>query len=76
MAVVPLNAVYVVGNFRRPQLTDVVRGSGWRSKVDSFPDAAIDGHVDSVSPGSGLEFSLLPADNATGNFTKIVSESP
>ncbi|TWF43849.1 HlyD family secretion protein [Neorhizobium alkalisoli] len=76
MAVVPLNAVYVVGNFKETQLTDVVPGQRVAVKVDSFPDATIDGHVDSVSPGSGLEFSLLPADNATGNFTKIVQRIP
>ncbi|TCR81472.1 HlyD family secretion protein [Rhizobium sp. BK376] len=76
MAVVPLNAVYVVANFKETQLTYVRPGQEVEIKVDSFPDAAIKGHVDSISPASGLEFSLLPPDNATGNFTKIVQRIP
>ncbi|ANM09709.1 MULTISPECIES: HlyD family secretion protein [unclassified Rhizobium] len=76
MAVVPLHAVYVVANFKETQLTHVRPGQPVEIKVDSFPDIAIKGHVDSVSPASGLEFSLLPPDNATGNFTKIVQRIP
>jgi membrane fusion protein (multidrug efflux system) len=45
-------------------------------EIDSFPDATLKGHVDSLSPASGLEFALLPPDNATGNFTKIVQRIP
>jgi membrane fusion protein (multidrug efflux system) len=44
--------------------------------VDTFPDEVIHGHVDSVSPATGLQFALLPPDNATGNFTKIVQRLP
>ncbi|KKZ87287.1 hemolysin D [Rhizobium phaseoli] len=76
MAVVPLHSVYVVANFKETQLTYVRPGQSVKIKVDSFPDIAIKGHVDSVSPASGLEFSLLPPDNATGNFTKIVQRIP
>jgi membrane fusion protein (multidrug efflux system) len=76
MAVVPLHSVYVVANFKETQLTNVRAGQKVEIKVDSFPDAAIKGHVDSISPASGLEFSLLPPDNATGNFTKIVQRVP
>lgn len=76
MAVVPLHSVYVVANFKETQLTDVRAGQPVEVKVDSFPDAEIKGHVDSISPASGLEFSLLPPDNATGNFTKIVQRIP
>lgn len=76
MAVVPLHSVYVVANFKETQLTHVRAGQPVDIKVDSFPDTAIKGHVDSVSPASGLEFSLLPPDNATGNFTKIVQRIP
>jgi membrane fusion protein (multidrug efflux system) len=76
MAVVPLDAVYVVANFKETQLTYVRPGQPVDIKVDSFPDIAIKGHVDSLSPASGLEFSLLPPDNATGNFTKIVQRIP
>ncbi|ANK84867.1 MULTISPECIES: HlyD family secretion protein [Rhizobium] len=76
MAVVPLHAVYVVANFKETQLTYVRPGQSVEIKVDSFPDMSVKGHVDSVSPASGLEFSLLPPDNATGNFTKIVQRIP
>jgi membrane fusion protein (multidrug efflux system) len=76
MAVVPLQAVYVVANFKETQLTHVRGGEPVTIAVDTFPDAAIHGRVDSLSPASGLEFSLLPPDNATGNFTKIVQRIP
>ncbi|AYD04225.1 HlyD family secretion protein [Neorhizobium sp. NCHU2750] len=76
MAVVPLHAVYVVANFKETQLTDMKPGQPVAIKVDSFPNLKIHGHVDSISPASGLEFSLLPPDNATGNFTKIVQRIP
>ena len=76
MAVVPLDSVYVVANFKETQLTYVRPGQSVEIKVDSFPDVTIKGHVDSLSPASGLEFSLLPPDNATGNFTKIVQRIP
>jgi membrane fusion protein, multidrug efflux system len=76
MAVVPLQAVYVVANFKETQLTHVRGGEPVTVAVDTFPGAAIGGHVDSLSPASGLEFSLLPPDNATGNFTKIVQRIP
>ncbi|AGB75698.1 MULTISPECIES: HlyD family secretion protein [Rhizobium] len=76
MAVVPLHSVYVVANFKETQLTYVRPGQSVEIKVDSFPDVTIKGHVDSLSPASGLEFSLLPPDNATGNFTKIVQRIP
>jgi len=76
MAVVPLDAAYIVANFKETQLTRVRDGQPVTVKVDSFPGVKITGHVDSLSPASGLEFSLLPPDNATGNFTKIVQRIP
>ncbi|TPJ55822.1 HlyD family secretion protein [Mesorhizobium sp. B2-2-4] len=76
MAVVPLNAVYVVANFKETQLTHVQSGQPVEIAVDGFPGVALKGRVDSVSPASGLEFALLPPDNATGNFTKIVQRIP
>ena len=76
MAVVPLDAVYVVANFKETQLTHVRAGQPVELRVDSFRDRALHGHVDSLSPASGLEFALLPPDNATGNFTKIVQRVP
>jgi len=76
MAVVPLSDVYVVANFKETQLTHVRDGAPVEVKVDGFPGVHLTGHVDSVSPASGLEFALLPPDNATGNFTKIVQRIP
>jgi membrane fusion protein (multidrug efflux system) len=76
MAVVPLHAVYVVANFKETQLTHVRQGQSVEVEVDTFPGVKLRGHVDSLSPASGLEFALLPPDNATGNFTKIVQRIP
>ncbi|VIO68367.1 HlyD family secretion protein [Bradyrhizobium ivorense] len=76
MAVVPLDAVYVVANFKETQLTNVRNGQPVELTVDSFHNTRLKGHVDSLSPASGLEFALLPPDNATGNFTKIVQRVP
>jgi len=76
MAVVPLHRVYVVGNFKETQLTYVRKGQPVTITIDSYPGIRLTGHVDSVSPASGLEFALLPPDNATGNFTKIVQRVP
>jgi membrane fusion protein (multidrug efflux system) len=76
MAVVPVNAAYVVANFKETQLVHVHPGQPVKVAVDGQPGLTFVGHVDSVSPASGLEFALLPPDNATGNFTKIVQRIP
>jgi membrane fusion protein (multidrug efflux system) len=76
MAVVPLDAVYVVANFKETQLTYVRNGQPVEVRIDSFHGTTLRGHVDSLSPASGLEFALLPPDNVTGNFTKIVQRVP
>ena len=76
MAVVPLQQVYVVANFKETQLTSVQPGQQARIRVDTFADHDIIGRVDTIAPASGMEFSLLPPDNATGNFTKIVQRIP
>jgi membrane fusion protein (multidrug efflux system) len=76
MAIVPLGAVYVVANFKETQLTHVRNGQPVEIEIDSFHGTKLRGHVDSLSPASGLEFALLPPDNATGNFTKIVQRVP
>jgi len=76
MAVVPLDAVYVVANFKETQLAHVRNGQPVEIRIDSFHGTRLRGHVDSLSPASGLEFALLPPDNATGNFTKIVQRIP
>jgi membrane fusion protein (multidrug efflux system) len=76
MAVVPLDQVYVVANFKETQLTNVRNGQPVEIWIDTFHGTKLKGHVDSLSPASGLEFALLPPDNATGNFTKIVQRLP
>jgi membrane fusion protein (multidrug efflux system) len=72
ISVVPLNNVWVVANYKETQLTNVVVGQKAEIKVDTFPDVVIHGTVAGISPASGSQFSLLPPDNATGNFTKVV----
>jgi membrane fusion protein (multidrug efflux system) len=76
MQIVPLHAVYVTANYKETQLTDVHPGQPVEVEVDTFPGVKIAGHVDSLAPASGQEFALLPPDNATGNFTKIVQRIP
>jgi len=76
MALVPIQDSYVIANFKETQLAGMVRGEAVTLDVDAFPDAEIHGRIDSLSPGSGSQFSLLPPENATGNFTKIVQRFP
>jgi membrane fusion protein (multidrug efflux system) len=76
MAVVPLQSVYVVANFKETQLADVKTGQLVELTIDGLPGVTVKGKVDSLAPASGLEFALLPPDNATGNFTKIVQRIP
>lgn len=76
MSVVPANGAYVVANYKETQLTDVHEGQAVDIAVDMFPGQVVHGHVDSIAPASGQEFALLPPDNATGNFTKVVQRIP
>ena len=76
MSVVPISQAYIVANYKETQLTDVRAGQPVEIGVDTFPGVAVRGHVDSIAPASGQEFALLPPDNATGNFTKIVQRIP
>jgi membrane fusion protein, multidrug efflux system len=76
MAIVPIHDVYVVANYKETQLTGVHAGQPVDIEVDTFPGQLVHGHVDSIAPASGQEFALLPPDNATGNFTKIVQRIP
>jgi membrane fusion protein (multidrug efflux system) len=76
MSVVPAAGAYVVANFKETQLTDVREGQEVDIAVDMFPGQVVHGHVDSIAPASGQEFALLPPDNATGNFTKVVQRIP
>jgi len=76
LALVPVEQSYVVANFKETQLRRLRAGQPVEIRVDSFPQTALHGRVESVSPGSGAIFALLPPDNATGNFTKIVQRFP
>jgi membrane fusion protein (multidrug efflux system) len=71
MAIVE-NNYWIVANFKETQLNRIKNGQSVEVKLDAFPDRIFLGRVDSIAPASGAQFSLLPPDNATGNFTKIV----
>jgi membrane fusion protein (multidrug efflux system) len=76
MSVVPVDGAYIVANYKETQLTDVHEGQAVDVAIDMFPGKVVHGHVDSIAPASGQEFALLPPDNATGNFTKVVQRIP
>ena len=75
MAVVERN-VWVLGNFKETQIGRMRVGQHVDVKIDAIPDHKFSAHIDSLQPGTGAVFSLLPPDNATGNFTKIVQRVP
>jgi membrane fusion protein (multidrug efflux system) len=66
----------VVANYKETQLTRFQPGQFVDLSVDTFPGTVFKGRVERISPASGSQFSLLPADNATGNFTKVVQRVP
>jgi membrane fusion protein (multidrug efflux system) len=68
--------IWVTANFKETQLDHMRPGDKVTLSIDAYPDHKIDGHVASVQPGSGTAFSLLPAENATGNYVKIVQRVP
>jgi len=76
LSLVPLSRVYVTANFKETQLTRMRPGQLAEVSVDAYPDLTLDGRIESFAPASGAQFSLLPPDNATGNFTKIVQRVP
>jgi membrane fusion protein, multidrug efflux system len=76
ISVVPLDDLWVIANYKETQLTHVAIGQRAEIRVDTFPGVVLSGWVDSVAPASGSQFSLLPPDNATGNFTKVVQRIP
>ncbi|MCX7085976.1 MAG: HlyD family secretion protein [Methylococcales bacterium] len=73
---IPNEGLFVAGNFKETQITEMQVGQTVEIKVDAYPDQEFKGVIDSFSPASGSEFSLLPTENATGNFTKIVRRVP
>jgi membrane fusion protein (multidrug efflux system) len=76
MAVVPLQSIYITANYMETQLTHVHAGQPVTINIDTFDGTVVHGHVESLAPASGQQFALLPPDNATGNFTKIVQRIP
>ncbi|WP_316181852.1 MULTISPECIES: HlyD family secretion protein [unclassified Bradyrhizobium] len=76
IAVVPLPHVFVIANYKETQLTHVAPGQPVEVTVDSFPGESLHGRVERIAPASGSQFALLPPDNATGNFTKVVQRIP
>jgi len=76
ISVVPLSHLYVIANYKETQLTHLTAGQPATIRVDTFANPTLHGHVVGWSPATGSQFALLPADNATGNFTKVVQRIP
>lgn len=76
MAITSLDDVWVVANFKEDQIASIRVGQPVTVKIDAFSGRTLNAHVDSLSGGSGARFSLLPPDNASGNFTKVVQRIP
>lgn len=76
LSLVPVDRVFVDANFKETQISDVKPGQKVTIKIDAYPDRTFEGVVTGLSAGTGSTFSLLPPDNATGNFTKIVQRVP
>ncbi|MFC5756097.1 MULTISPECIES: HlyD family secretion protein [unclassified Rhizobium] len=76
MALVPTRQLYIDANFKETQIQHLVPGSKVNIQVDAYSDYPIVGTVESISPASGSVFSMLPPENATGNFTKIIQRVP
>ncbi len=74
--IVPVDALWVVANFKETQIEHIRVGQKARIRVDGYPDETFEGTVDSFAPGSGSAFSVLPTDNATGNFVRVVQRIP
>jgi membrane fusion protein (multidrug efflux system) len=70
------NTIWVQANYKETQLTHVSKGDAAEITVDTFPGVVLKGHVEEIAPASGSQFALLPPDNATGNYTKIVQRIP
>jgi membrane fusion protein (multidrug efflux system) len=76
MTVAPMNTLYVTANFKETQVARMLAGQTARIAVDALPGKTLKGHVESFAPGTGSQFSLLPFEPGTGNFTKIVQRVP
>jgi len=76
LAIVSLDDAWVVANFKEDQIASISAGQKARVTIDAFPGRPLEGWVDSIAGGTGSRFSLLPPDNASGNFTKVVQRVP
>jgi len=76
MSLLPTDTVWVTANLKETEIEEVTPGDQAEFKVDAYPDRQFQGHVESISPATGARFALLPPDNATGNFTKVVQRVP
>jgi membrane fusion protein (multidrug efflux system) len=76
LAIVPLEEVWVTANFKETQLKDIRLGQKAEVRVDAYGGATFKAHVDSISAATGARFSLLPAENASGNYVKVVQRVP
>jgi membrane fusion protein, multidrug efflux system len=76
LAIVPLEKTFVEANFKETQITEMHIGQKVTVELDAYPEYEFTGHIDSFSPASGAEFSLMPPENATGNFNKVVQRVP
>ncbi|HMJ10291.1 MAG TPA: HlyD family secretion protein, partial [Polyangiaceae bacterium] len=76
MTIIPLEQVWITANFKETQLSDVRPGQRVTISVDAYGGRSFEGHVDSISAATGARFSLLPPENATGNFVKVVQRVP
>ena len=76
MAVVPLDDLYITANYKETDLTRVRPGQIVTFKIDSYPGVRFEGRVESIMAGTGAAFSLLPPQNATGNYVKVVQRIP
>ncbi|WP_108652715.1 HlyD family secretion protein [Dongshaea marina] len=76
LSLVPTNKIWLVANFKETQVGQMRVGQKVKIKIDALSGVTLHGHIDSLSPATGSQFALLPAENATGNFTKIVQRVP
>lgn len=76
LSIIPISEVYVIANFKETQIGRIRPGAKVMLEIDAYPGVEVEGEVDSLAPASGAEFSLLPPENATGNFTKVVQRMP
>jgi membrane fusion protein (multidrug efflux system) len=76
LSIVPLNDVWVIANFKETELQDMKVGESATVNVDTYPGLTFRGHIASIGAATGAKFSLLPPENATGNFVKVVQRIP